>query len=35
MSYKQKSALSEWLVPPILMPLFVGLVVAAAVVIRW
>src|SRR5689334_4438469 len=32
MSYKQRSALREWLVPPILIPVFLGLVVAAAVV---
>jgi hypothetical protein len=35
MSYIQKSVLREWLVPPILVPLFLGLVVAAAVIIRW
>jgi hypothetical protein len=25
----------EWLVPPLLVPLFFGLLIAAAVVIRW
>jgi hypothetical protein len=35
MSYRRKFALSEWLVPPILIPLFLGLVVTAAIVIRW
>jgi len=27
--------LSEWLVPPILMPIFLVLLVAAAMVIQW
>jgi hypothetical protein len=35
MSTLKKFDLREWLVPPILVPLFFGLVVAGAVVIRW
>jgi hypothetical protein len=31
----QKFDLREWLVPPILLPLLFGLVVAAAVIIQW
>jgi hypothetical protein len=31
----QKFDLREWLVPPILVPLFLGLMVAGAVVVRW
>lgn len=31
----QKFDLREWLVPPILLPLILGLVVAGAIVIRW
>jgi hypothetical protein len=27
--------LREWLVPPVLMPIFLALLVAAAVVIKW
>jgi hypothetical protein len=31
----QKFDLREWLVPPILLPLLFGLVVAAAVIVQW
>jgi len=31
----QKFNLREWLVPPILLPIFLGLVVAGAVIVRW
>jgi hypothetical protein len=31
----QKFDLREWLVPPILLPIFFGLLVAAAVIIQW
>jgi hypothetical protein len=31
----QKFDLREWLVPPILIPLVVGLTVAGAVIMRW
>jgi hypothetical protein len=35
MSDAQKFDLREWLVPPILVPLFLGLMVAGAVIVRW
>jgi hypothetical protein len=35
MSNIQKFDLREWLVPPILLPLLFGLVIAGAVIIRW
>jgi hypothetical protein len=35
MSNTQKFDLREWLVPPILLPLLFGLVIAGAVVIQW
>jgi hypothetical protein len=35
MSNTQKFDLREWLVPPILLPLLLGLVIAGAVVIQW
>jgi len=35
MSGIQKFDLREWLVPPILVPLFLGLIVAGAVIVRW
>ena len=35
MSSIQKFDLREWLVPPILLPLLFGLVIAGAVVIQW
>jgi hypothetical protein len=35
MSNTQKFDLREWLVPPILLPLLFGLVVAGAVIIQW
>ena len=35
MADTQKFALREWLVPPILVPLFLGLLIAGAVVVRW
>jgi hypothetical protein len=35
MSDIKKFDLREWLVPPILLPLVIGLIVAGAVVIRW
>jgi hypothetical protein len=35
MSNTQKFNLREWLVPPILVPLFLGLLVAGSVIIRW
>jgi hypothetical protein len=31
----QKFNLREWLVPPILVPAFLGLLIAGAVIIRW
>jgi hypothetical protein len=31
----QKFNLREWLVPPVLLPIFLGLVVAGAVIIQW
>jgi hypothetical protein len=31
----QKFDLREWLVPPILVPLFFGLLIAGSVIIRW
>jgi hypothetical protein len=31
----QKFDLREWLVPPILLPLLLGLVVAGTVVVQW
>jgi hypothetical protein len=35
MSDIRKFDLREWLVPPILVPLFLGLIVAGAVIVRW
>jgi hypothetical protein len=35
MSDIKKFDLREWLVPPILLPLVIGLIVAGAVIIRW
>jgi hypothetical protein len=35
MSNIQKFDLREWLVPPILLPLLFGLVVAGAVIVQW
>jgi hypothetical protein len=35
MSDIQKFNLREWLVPPILLPIFLGLLVAGAVIIQW
>ena len=35
MSNNQKFDLREWLVPPILLPLLFGLVVAAVVIVQW
>ena len=35
MSDTHKFDFREWLVPPVLVPLFFGLVIAAMVVIRW
>jgi hypothetical protein len=35
MSGIQKFDFREWLVPPILVPLFLGLIVAGAVIVRW
>jgi hypothetical protein len=35
MSNIQKFNLREWLVPPILLPIFLGLLIAGAVIIRW
>jgi hypothetical protein len=35
MSNTQKFNLREWLVPPILLPIFLGLLIAGAVVIQW
>jgi hypothetical protein len=31
----QKFMLREWLVPPILLPIFFGLLIAAAVIVHW
>jgi hypothetical protein len=31
----QKFNLREWLVPPILVPAFLGLLIAGAIIIRW
>jgi hypothetical protein len=35
MSDIRKFDLREWLVPPILLPLVLGLIVAGAVIVRW
>ena len=35
MSGLQKFDLREWLVPPVLLPIFLALLLAAAVMIRW
>jgi len=35
MSGLQKFDLREWLVPPVLLPIFLALLLAAAVLIRW
>jgi hypothetical protein len=35
MSETHRFDLREWLVPPVLVPLFFGLVIAAVVVFRW
>jgi hypothetical protein len=35
MSTIQKFKLREWLVPPILLPVFLGLLVAGAVIVQW
>jgi hypothetical protein len=35
MSELQKFDLREWLVPPVLLPIFLALLVAAAVAIQW
>jgi hypothetical protein len=35
MSKLHKFELREWLVPPVLLPIFLVLVMAAAVMIRW
>jgi hypothetical protein len=35
MSDTLKFDLRDWLVPPILVPLFLGLLIAGSVIIRW
>jgi hypothetical protein len=35
MSTIKKFKLREWFVPPILVPVFLGLVIAGSVIIRW
>ena len=35
MSVSHRFDLKEWLVPPVLVPLFFGLVIAAVVVFHW
>jgi hypothetical protein len=35
MSEVKKFDLREWLVPPVLLPIFLALLLAAAVMIRW
>jgi hypothetical protein len=35
MSTIQTFKLREWFVPPIMVPVFLGLVIAGAVIIRW
>jgi hypothetical protein len=30
-----KSNFREWLVPPVLLPIFIGLLVAASVIMHW
>ena len=35
MSGLQKFEFREWLVPPVLLPIFLALLLAAAVMIRW
>jgi hypothetical protein len=35
MSDTPKFDFREWLVPPVLLPVFLGLLIAAAVVIQW
>jgi hypothetical protein len=35
LSNPAKFDLREWLVPPVLLPIFFGLLIAAAVIFRW
>jgi hypothetical protein len=35
LSNPAKFDLREWLVPPVLLPIFFGLLIAAAVILRW
>jgi hypothetical protein len=35
MSDPHKFDLREWLVPPVVLPIFFGLLIAAAVVVHW
>jgi hypothetical protein len=35
MSEIQKFDLREWLVPPIMVPLFFGLIIAGIIIIQW
>jgi hypothetical protein len=35
MSNSNKSNLREWLVPPVLMPIFLVLLIAAAMLVQW
>ncbi len=35
MAHVDKFSIREWLVPPILLPIFLALLVAAAVLIQW
>jgi len=35
MSDSHKFHLTEWLVPPVLVPVFLGLMIAVAVIVQW
>jgi hypothetical protein len=35
LSNPAKFDLREWLVPPVLLPIFLGLLIAAAIILRW
>jgi hypothetical protein len=35
MSTSKNSKLHEWLVPPIMVPVFLGLMIAGAIIIQW
>jgi len=35
MSNIDRSSVREWLIPPVLLPIFFGLLIVAAIVIQW